>query len=430
MLIDKVFASEYNCVGMFPDEVVRLIVAGLGGAAVGVERQWSGKAEGPAARFAGVRTFTLLGGLAGGAGWISTQGATWLAALLLAGAVAITVAAYIAGSRFDVDGTTEVAALVVLVAGVLAGLGSIRTASGIIAVTILLLVEKSRLHAAVRRIDDLELRAGVRFAVMALVVLPLLPAGPFGPYEAVRPREIWLLVLFFSGLSFVGHVMRRAAGPERGYILSGLAGGLLSSTNVTLTFARTSHTEPAVERALAYGTVAANTVLYGRVLAATAVLDPSLVPELSRYLAAPALVGILAALTGFRSRPVQSHAPGAALAQSPLQLGAALQMAGIFVVVMILVNVARDTWGQAGVLTTAAVLGLTDVDALTLSMTREVAPTSPAIAALAIAIGVAANTTLKTIIAVTLGAPRFRRIVGSTLLLMIAASLAAIYFHV
>ena len=414
---------------MFPDEIVRLIVAGLGGAAVGVERQWSGKAEGPAARFAGVRTFTLLGGLAGGAGWISTQGATWLATILLAGAVAITVAAYIAASRLDVDGTTEVAALVVLAAGVLAGLGSLRTASGIIAVTILLLVEKSRLHAAVRRIDDLELRAGVRFAVMALVVLPLLPAGPFGPYDAIRPREIWLLVLFFSGLSFVGHLMRRAAGPERGYILSGLAGGLLSSTNVTLTFARTSHAEPALERSLAYGTIAANTVLYGRVLAATAVLQAALVPELARYLAAPALIGILAALTGFRSRPVQPHAPTGAIAHNPLQLGAALQMAGVFVAVMLVVSVIRNAWGEAGVLTTAAVLGLTDVDALTLSMTREVAPTSPSIAVRAIAIGITANTLLKLVIAVALGAPRFRRLVGATLALMIVASLAAIYWQ-
>lgn len=413
---------------MLPDDLLRLVVAGLGGAAVGVERQWSGHADGPEARFAGVRTFTLLGGLAGIAGWVAVQGATWLAAALLAGAVAITVAAYVVGSRRDIDGTTEVAALIVLAAGVLAGFGSVRTASGIIAVTVLLLVEKSRLHSAVRRIADLELRAAVRFAVMALVVLPLLPEGPFGPDGAIRPREIWLLVLFFSGLSFLGHLMRRAAGPERGYVLSGLAGGLLSSTNVTLTFARASHGEPQVERALAYGTVAANTVLYGRVLAATAVLDATLVPGLARYLAAPALVGIASALTGLRGRPAEPHPPGAQIAQNPLQLTAALQMALVFVGVMLLVNVVQDSFGQAGVLTTAAVLGSTDVDALTLSIVREVAPQAPGTAVLALAIGVTANTTLKTIIAVALGAPAFRRLVGATLAAMVAASILAIFW--
>lgn len=123
------------------------------------------------------------------------------------------MAGYIARSRQDVDGTTEAAALVVLAAGVLAGIGSLRIASGIVAILTLLLVEKSRLHALVQRIDDVGLRSGARFAVMALVILPLLPEGPYGPLGGVRPRELWALVLFFSGLSFAGYIARRAVGP-------------------------------------------------------------------------------------------------------------------------------------------------------------------------------------------------------------------------
>ena len=144
------------------------------------------------------------------------------------------------------------AALIVLAAGLLAGLGSVRLASGIIAVLTLLLVEKSRLHALVQRIDDVGLRSGVRFAVMAFVVLPLLPEGPYGPLGGIRPREIWALVLFFSGLSFAGYVARRVAGPGHGYLVTGLLGGLVSSTNVTLTFARTSRTDLPAVRALAF----------------------------------------------------------------------------------------------------------------------------------------------------------------------------------
>ena len=104
----------------------------------------------------------------------------------------------------------------------------------------LLLVEKSRLHSVVQRIDDVGLRSGVRFAVMALVVLPLLPVGPYGPFGGIRPRELWALVLFFTGLSFTGYLARRVAGPDHGYLVTGLLGGLVSSTNVTLTFARAS----------------------------------------------------------------------------------------------------------------------------------------------------------------------------------------------
>jgi uncharacterized membrane protein (DUF4010 family) len=141
----------------------------------------------------------------------------------------------------------------------------------------LLLVEKSRLHALVKRIDDVGLRSGVRFAVMALVVLPLLPEGPYGPPGGVRPRELWALVLFFYGLSFAGYIARRLVGPGHGYLVTGLLGGMVSSTNVTFTFARTSRSDLAMDRALAFGAVAANAMLYPRVLVATAILNPAVV---------------------------------------------------------------------------------------------------------------------------------------------------------
>ena len=206
-------------------------------------------------------------------------------------AAAITVAAYVAASRHDIDGTTEVAALVVLAAGVLAGLGMLRLASAIITIEILVLLEKSRLHALVRRIDDLELRAAVRFAVMAVVVLPLLPTGSYGPWGGVRPRELWLLVLFFSGLSFLGQLLGRVVGPGRGYVVGGALGGLASSTNVTFTFARLSRADPASARALAIGAVCANAVLYPRVFVALAVMNAALIPAVAPYLIAPALAG-------------------------------------------------------------------------------------------------------------------------------------------
>jgi hypothetical protein len=158
--------------------LTNLIVAALGGLAVGIEREWSGKATGPRARFAGIRTFTLLGIVAGLSGWLWTVGLTGPALVFLAGLGALVVIAYQAASRRDVDGTTEVSAFVVLAAGVLAGAGYDRVASAIIAVTVLLLVEKKQLHRLVRRLGVVEMRAGVRFAVMAAVILPLLPGRP------------------------------------------------------------------------------------------------------------------------------------------------------------------------------------------------------------------------------------------------------------
>lgn len=406
---------------MDTSNIVGLLIAALGGAAVGLERQWSGHADGPGARFAGIRTFTMLGAVGGFSGYLWTEGATVPAAILLAGAVALVAAAYVAGSRQDIDGTTEAAALVVLAAGLLAGMGSVRLASGIIALLALLLVEKSRLHALVQRIDDVGLRSGVRFAVMALVVLPLLPEGPYGPLGGIRPRMVWALVLFFSGLSFAGYLARRIVGPGHGYLVTGLLGGLVSSTNVTFTFARTSRTDLAADRALAFGAVAANAMLYPRVLIATAILNAAVVPPLVSYLVAPAVVAALLAIVGV-SRSSAAGAPDVPV-RNPLQLGAALQMAVLFQAVLMAVHLVGNVWGQSGVFTSAAVLGLTDVDALTVSMARGVAATdSPAVAATAIAVGVLANTAMKLGLAVFFGAPRFRIIAGGALLLMLVAT--------
>ncbi|MGE0392380.1 MAG: MgtC/SapB family protein [Vicinamibacterales bacterium] len=401
--------------------LIGLLIAALGGAAVGLERQWSGHTVGPAARFAGLRTFTLLGGVGGLCGWLWQAGATVPAGVLLAGAVAIVGVAYWAGSRREIDGTTEVAALVVLAAGLLAGLGLVREASAIAAITTLLLVEKSWLHSLTSRIDDVGMRSAARFAVMALVILPLLPAGPYGPLGGIKPRELWTLVLVFSGLSFAGHLARRLVGPDRGYVLTGLLGGIVSSTNVTFTFARLSRLQRESDHALAIGAVAGTLMLYPRVLAATALLNPAVAGPLVPLLVPVALVAALATVLGLRRVPETTAA--ALSSHNPLQLTAALQMAALFQFVLVLVHVARTEAGLAGVYTTAAVVGLSDVDALTISMAREVAAAiSPATAATGIAVGVMANTATKLGLALTIGSAAFRRTAGGVLGLLLLTS--------
>jgi uncharacterized membrane protein (DUF4010 family) len=399
-----------------------LLIATLGGTAVGLERQWSGHADGPSARFGGIRTFTMLGAMSGLSGSLLAAGERTAAIVLLAAAAAIVVAAYAAASRHDVDATTEVAALVVIASGAYAGLGSLRLASAVFALLTLLLVEKSRLHSMVARIDDITIRAAMRFGVMALVILPLLPPGPYGLFGGIRPRELWALVLFFSGLSFAGYLARRAVGPGHGYLITGLLGGLVSSTNVTYTFARTSRTQPALERELAFGAVAANAMLFPRVLIATAVLNTALVPKLVPYLLAPASIALgVAAVAAWRGTSQQSSDNAR---HNPLQLFDALKMAALFQLVLMSLYAVERMWGASGVLTTAAILGLTDVDALTMSMARGTA--SAELAVRAIGVGIAANTALKLTLAVALSTPRFRAIAGGTLAAMLCAFIASL----
>jgi uncharacterized membrane protein (DUF4010 family) len=362
----------------------------------------------------------MLGGLAGLAGWMWSTNLQLLSGVLLAGAVGLVVVAYVAISRRQVDGTTESAALVVLAAGTIAGIGQLKLASGVIAVTALLLVEKSGLHALIRRLDDAGLRAGFRFAVMAIVILPLLPPGPYGPFGGIRPRQLWILVLFFSGLSFAGYVARLAVGNSQGYLLAGLLGGLISSTNVTLSFAKVSRRESESAEPLALGVVAACAVMCVRMLAASAVLNERVASALVPYLAVPFVVTVLTVAIG--ARRDRSKPGSAAPPSNPLQFISALEMAGLFQLVLFVVNLARTTFGQSGVLFSAGVLGLTDVDALVIAMTRgAIANESVSLAALAIAIGAFTNTLLKLTLGLAIGRGRFRVVVGAGLTTMALA---------
>ena len=405
----------------------QLALAGLAGLAIGIEREWSGHASGPRARFGGVRTFLLLGLIGGIGGMLAAGGWVAVGAALIGGAALLAVLAYVVASQQtgDRDGTTEAAALLVLATGGLCGLGYAALGSGVAAVAVLALAEKGSIQAFIAKIGEHELRAALRFAVLALVVLPLLPSGPFGPYSAIRPRELWTIVLLFSGLNFLGYLARRAVGPDRGYGVTGLLGGLISSTAVTLTFARKSRQEPEYAGSLALGVVAACTVLVPRVLGTTLVLSPAVAGELAPYLVPLLLVGGLFVALAIRRSHLGRTSP-AAPDPSPLRLLSAIKMAAAFQAVLLLLPAIQRIWGSAGVVGSAAVLGLTDMDALTYSMSRLGSTGAARLAARAIAVGILANTALKLVLVLSLGSPAFRRAAGPGLFALGAATAAGL----
>jgi uncharacterized membrane protein (DUF4010 family) len=404
-----------------------LTVAFLGGLAVGIERERSGHTIGPHARFAGVRTFSLLGLVSGLSGWLWVSGLQGPAVVFLAGAGALVVTAYVAASRRDVDGTTEVAALVVMAAATLSGAGFRTVASAIIAVTVLLLVEKTRLHRVVSRLDRDDMRTAARFAVMAAVILPLLPKGPFGPLGGIRPRMLWGLVLFFSGLSFVGYILRRSLGQNRGNALAGLLAGIVSSTSATLTLSRQSRQQHAADRALASGVLGASTVLFPRVLIAATVLSPPLALAIWPAFIAPAAAGVFFFFRGWRdtSGPTRFTRE-----RNPMQFANALQLAALFQIVLFVVSFAQARLGEQGLYGSGAFLGLVDVDGLTLSLVQTVASgTAVEIAARALTIGILANTIFKMVLALVIGRGRYRLLAGTGLAVMAVLLGSALFWR-
>lgn len=403
-------------------DAVGLLVATLGGAAIGLEREWSGHASGPHARFGGIRTFTLLGALSGVAGWLSVNGLLPLAVVLLSASAALIAIGYAVASRASVDATTEVAGLVVLAAGTISGAGHIGLGSALVTATALLLLEKTRLHALVARIDDEALRASARFAAMACVILPLLPPGPYGPFGAVKPRELWVLVLFFSGLSFIGWILRRVIGPSQGVILSGLLGGIVSSTSVALTFARQSRASSAPRVALAAGVIGACTIMLLRVTVASAVLNSPLAMALVPYIAVAFVIGAVATLLMWRTNAPTDEAEWL---DSPLSVKTALQMAAVFQAVLLVIPIVQSKWGSTALVATSAFVGLTDLDALTLSLARR-GDTDLHSTTIALLAGIVSNTVLKLVVAGVFGRGRFRVMAAGVLGVVALAIVVAI----
>lgn len=409
---------------------MRLAVAAFAGLAVGIEREWSGHASGPAARFAGARTFLLLGFIGGVAGWLADQGLLAPATALLSATGLLIVAAYVMAARPGgeaVEGTTEAAALAVLAVAVIAGLGHLQLAAGATAILVLALREKGTIHQFVKRIDDVELRAGVQFAVLALVLLPLLPEGPYGPYGGVEPRKLWMVVLFLVGLNFLGYLARRVVGNHRGYLITGVLGGLSSSTAVTLAFARQSREARAPGPALAAGVIGACTALPLRLLAVSLVLNPALALAFVPFAVPPLLAGaamVAVALLRVRRERTTSAEPDA----NPLRMGLAVVMAVGFQLALWGVAVIRAQFGDRGVLPTAALLGLTDMDALTLAMNRlGTNPETVWLGARALGIGMLSNTLLKLALALFLGQGGFRLRAALGLLGLGGVGLAALW---
>ncbi len=413
---------------------IRLAIAALIGLGVGLEREWSGHASGPLARFAGLRTFFLLGLLGGIAGLLVHAGHDLVAAAIVAGGSGLAIAAYIMVVRqtgAERDGTTEVAAIVVLALGIVAGAVSLLIAAGAGSFVVLALNEKKRLHGAIRQLGEGEFRAGLQFAVLALVILPILPEGPFFGWAAVRPQMLWIVVLLFCAMNFAAYLAKRNAGERRGYLLTGLLGGVISSTAVTFGLARYSRKHSEVATSLASGVIAACTVLVPRVLVISTALNPQVAARLVPLIAPAGLIGLAVLAFAWRypgrlNTTSDEAAPAPLMAideKNPLRLWTAIKLAVVFQMAISTIALIRDMWTVEGLYGTAVLMGLTNADVLTVAMSSPSTELLPVIAARAIAAGILANTLVKLGISAAMGTAKFRLVAGSVLLLM-AASIA------
>lgn len=369
--------------------LVACSVALAAGFLVGFEREWTQAQGGRRHAFAGARTFTLVA-FAGALCGLLSDGVILVAVGLLSiGGLAGYAYAIEASETESRGGTTEIALLAVFLLGVAAGRGETLLASGGAVVIALALSLKNEIRHLARALSEAEIHATIRFLAITVLVLPIAPDEGLGPYGALNPRDLWLMVVLISGLSFLGYWLVKAFGARQGVLAAALVGGLASSTATTLSLSRRVRDNGAAPLTAAAGIVLANIVMMAKIAAVAGALAPPLLPLMARPIGAAGAVGVLASLALWRRR---AESGGAALdISNPFELRPALMFAGLIAVISVLSAFAADRIGDAGLYALAFVSGLGDVDAVVLPVSRQAGAGSLPVSSAAVAILVAAG---------------------------------------
>jgi uncharacterized membrane protein (DUF4010 family) len=387
----------------------RLLVALLIGVLIGLDRERAEVRKGRQI-FAGIRTFPLIA-VAGAVGvlLIDRAGPMLLAVSLLAIA-AIAVVSYVRSSaEGDVGATTEVAAVATFLLGALAGSGQLVVAGACGVAVAVLLVAKPNLEGFSRALSPEELTAALELAVITVIVLPLLPDHGYGPWAVLNPREIWLVVVLVTALSFVGFMAMRLLGERRGMAVTGAVGGLVSSTAVMIAMAERSRGVESMRRAAAAAAVVASAIMPLRVAVLAGAVNAGILPRLLPAVAAMTLAGLVAAWLLSRRRPDEAAQSDARI-RNPFSLVAALSFAVIYAVVLLVVRGASEYFGASGTYVAAGLSAIADVDAVTIAFAR-LGPGDLAwrIPAAAVTLAAVVNTLVKLALGLGMGAGRFRR---------------------
>jgi uncharacterized membrane protein (DUF4010 family) len=403
------------------------VALGLG-LLVGLQREYA-KRRNQEDLLGGARTFALIAAVGAIATMLSEVAGTFLVLATFAGGIIVFLAIGYVRSTHEghIGMTTEVAALIVFCAGSVSGFGElpIAVAIGVLTATVLAIKPFTRRLSA--SIETEDVYATLKFAVVAALALPLLPDQSYGPspWDAVSPYKVGLMVVFISGLSFIGYVLIQLVGTERGIGLTSLLGGLVSSTAVTLTLAERSRSHRSMSNLLGLGVLLAWVIMFVRILVEVGVVNPGLLSSVWLPIAAAGLIaGAWAAWLYVRAASGASEGESGSFT-NPFRLGPAIQFGLLYGLVLIGSKALSDWLGATGIYAGAIVSGLADVDAITLSMaelSRGPGVVENEVAANAIVFAAASNTLVKAGIVWVTGSPGIRRAIAPGALAAVVVS--------
>ncbi|MCP3959361.1 MAG: MgtC/SapB family protein [bacterium] len=392
------------------------------GLLVGAER-YRGREPGEK-KSAGVRTFAIVCLLGAVCGLIGTVAFT---AVTFAAVAALVLVGYWRSPADSLGTTTELAAMLVFWIGYLLNSHEAAAVSLGIVLTIFL-ASKRTLHNFVKdQISEAEFEATLKFLAVALVVYPILPNREFGPWGFFNPSQVWGFVILVSTISYAGYFLVRWLGERRGLMLSSLAGGIVSTTAVTLSLADRARQVPQASRLFGVVAVLANAVQGPRLLLLVWIVNR----ELALSLAGPLIGMALAGLVGswLLSRRLKSQVDVEFPLQNPYSIRPALKFGLFFVAILLLVEAARFELGDRGILLASAIGGLGSTSAVALSVSELLSQgsLSPLVAAGSILAAITAGTLSKWALTLLNGTRQMAFWLGGGLLTMLATAFLVLY---
>ncbi|WP_022850460.1 MgtC/SapB family protein [Limisalsivibrio acetivorans] len=377
------------------------------GLLIGLERGWKEISEHEHYPILGIRTFGLIGLFGGLTGFLGEiHNSPLIPGLGLSAFIILIIAAHFkeCGHDSEIGLTTSMAAIVTFTLGILPPMGYTTEASAFAVLTMVLLSVKPYLYDIVKKIEAAEIHAAMKMLLISVVLLPVLPNEGYGPWNALNPYELWLLVVLITGISFAGYFAVRIAGPGKGFLITGLLGGFVSSTALTLSFARLGR-KYNLKNVLAAGVLIACGTMFPRMIIEVSVVNTALLPKV-----VPALVvtgvGIYAgmllfAFSGTRSKKAEDEDIPL---HNPFQIAPALQFAALLALIMLLSEASTQWFGETGLYILSFLSGLTDVDAITLSVAKmSIESIDHRTATFAIMIAAATNTLVKGLLVLFIG---------------------------
>ncbi len=407
-------------------DIYPFIVALLIGALIGTERQRR-LAEDKVRGVAGLRTFVLIALLGALCADLSGHYGPGFAIAAISTFTILVAVGYASSVNAlgRIDFTAAVAAVVTFALGMLTSFpDSVPLAVALAIITTWVLATRNITHRYVEALNETDLLDTLKMGIIALVIYPLLPEGALGPWGVINLRQIWLLVIMVSLIGYVGYILIRILGAERGLSLTGILGGIVSSTAVTSSMATEVKLDERIMPAAVFATAVACCTMFPRMLFIIAVINKDLFLAVLPPLLIMTVVGAALAYLSLRKNPATGKD---VVVKDPFRIIPALELGAFFAFVLIISTLARVYFGDAGIYAASIISGLADVDAITLTMaTMSMSTLAANVAVTSITLAAIVNTLVKLIIAYVLGTRAFGNKMAAILIPIVLAGLLAL----